>query len=130
DQGELPVAVPALDRGLALDRRGHGLMRLVPDQHLAAVALGEPLAGAPFVLEHAPDELAGHAGVERAVATARHDVDGDPGVSADHVRKRNNDIGLRQPWAGEGAGMRRRRRGWVPGSLVASLPSAGNDGFF
>src|SRR5439155_26098682 len=50
-----------------------------------SILLGEAAEGPERVVLHAQTELAGHAGVERAVAAAGHDVDGNGGVTADHA---------------------------------------------
>jgi hypothetical protein len=51
-------------------------MRLKPDQQFAAVSFCEASRGSVPMLEGAARNVGGHADVKRAVATARHDVDG------------------------------------------------------
>ena len=80
DQVRLPVARPAFQGFLPLDGRHHALVRLVPDQALAAVPLGEAGERARSVLPRTVMQTAGDADVERAVPTARHHVDRDQAV--------------------------------------------------
>src|SRR6201999_3585885 len=107
-----------------LDRIGHGWMGLVPDQGLASVLFREALEGSELVLSNAGHQRAGHAGIERAVSRARHDVDGDPGVRPDHgpEPKRHSRDCLRL------ISVKVVRLG--PGSSVASLPTSGMTEFW
>ncbi|MNF06464.1 hypothetical protein D3C80_2064170 [compost metagenome] len=59
-------------------------MRLVPDQRLAAIALGETFDAAFPVLTNAFVEVRGHANVEDAERTAGQNVGGDEGAALVH----------------------------------------------
>jgi hypothetical protein len=56
--------------------RGHVVVRLVPDEERTAIACGESRHRSVAMLVHALQEIGGDAGVERAVASACHDVNG------------------------------------------------------
>lgn len=77
DEFKLPLAKPALDLFFALDGFEHEVMLFVPDEQFAAVFLCEAFDLAFSVQLDAREEIAGDAGVERAVALRRENVDGD-----------------------------------------------------
>src|SRR5262245_30104915 len=75
DQTNLPGAMPFLDLLLANDGGLRSLVRLVPDQALHTVFLGEALEPLVPMLPHATIGVAGDADIERAVFPAGEDVD-------------------------------------------------------
>ena len=86
DQVELPGSRIALDGPLSRDGGRDQLERLPPDQPRAAVAFGETFPRPLSVLVDAAREVRRHASVKRAIASARHDVDGDDLVGVHHAR--------------------------------------------
>src|SRR5581483_11280379 len=75
DQADFPESLPLLDLLFAADGGRHGLVHLVVDEAVHAVALGEPLDQTLLVLHHAIEQIAGDADVERAVTSAGKYVD-------------------------------------------------------
>src|SRR5262249_40514480 len=77
DEREFPGASPLLDVFLSRDGGAHLGMLLIPDENFAAVFLRESIDLAFSVLMCALNEIASDAEIDRAVASARHDVDSD-----------------------------------------------------
>jgi hypothetical protein len=75
DQLDLPLALPLLERLLALDRINDAIEGLEPDQSLYAVAFCEPVDQAFAMLVDPAQQFAGDADVQRPVLPARQDVD-------------------------------------------------------
>ena len=75
DELELPLAVPLFDLFFAGDGVGGAAEDLVIYQAVDGMFSGEAGDKAVAVLVGAADEVAGHAGVQGAVAGAGYDVD-------------------------------------------------------
>src|SRR6185437_11492771 len=75
DERNFPIAAPALDLLLALDRELDAFVPLVPDERLHAIFLCEARQKTLFVLPDSPDEIVCHARIERSVGRARQHVD-------------------------------------------------------
>ena len=75
DLAQFPRPLPLFHLPFAQPRAVEFVMRLVPDERLAAVAPREPVGDILAMLPCALDEVAGRADVDRPVAPARHDVD-------------------------------------------------------
>src|SRR5688572_8964427 len=71
----LPLSWPMFHIFLALDGRHDVRMRLRINEPLQTVSLGEPFHQALAMFPDATWEIAGHAGVERAVRAVGHDID-------------------------------------------------------
>jgi hypothetical protein len=75
DQLDLPRPAPPLQGCLASPRRGYVIVVLDIDQSIDAILRCKSGNGASTVGRDAPDELRGHTDIERAVPSAREDVD-------------------------------------------------------
>jgi hypothetical protein len=73
DESDFLFAPPAFELLLPFDSSGYLLICLKPDEAVTVVALRKTIMLAPFVLEDALLQVAGHADVER-MAAACHDV--------------------------------------------------------
>lgn len=76
NQGDLFLSRAAFNLLLAQDRMFHCAVQLVPNQHLAAVALGEAVNCALLVLPRASGQIGRYASVERPILAVRHEIDG------------------------------------------------------
>ena len=76
DQLNLPCPVPPFHRPFPTDGAVHGLVNLIPYQHMNAVALRESLYEASSVLPHSTYEVRGYSQVQSAPRSACQDVDG------------------------------------------------------
>ena len=76
DQRELFRPRPCLDLLFATDGTFHRIGHFKPDEPLASVSFRKPIRDAFAMLPHALDKVRCDAGVKRAVALTRHDVDG------------------------------------------------------
>ena len=74
DELELPLAVPLFDLFFSGDGMPGITMGFVVDQAMHAVLLGEAGHEVVAMLIDAAKEVAGHAGIEGAIAPAGHDV--------------------------------------------------------
>lgn len=70
NQFDLPLALPILDLLLTRDRGVHRPGEFEPDERFDAIAFGEAVEAAVAMLDDAPDQVRGDAGVECAVARA------------------------------------------------------------
>ena len=75
DQVELVGAWPSLDALLAGDCGSHGIGGIEPDEARDTVAFGKAAERTFSMLDDAADQVRCHADVQRAVPTARQDVD-------------------------------------------------------
>ena len=75
DQLNLPVSTPALEAFLGCDRVGHGVGRLVPDESLDAVTVGEATERAVAMLHDTTKQVGRDAQVQRAKIAAGHHID-------------------------------------------------------
>ena len=75
DQVQLPCTAPTLERFLTRNGRSHRLVRLVPDQRMNPIFLGESVHKIVLVLSDALHKIRRHADVERAVSLAGEDID-------------------------------------------------------
>ena len=68
DQGDLPVATPALDAFFSGDGVSDQKMWLEPDESIDAILAGEAGSLAALVLEHPPNKIICDTAIERAVS--------------------------------------------------------------
>lgn len=74
DQPDLPRPWPALQAGLALDRRRHIGVRLTIHQPIQSIAPGERRPNTRFMLRNPAHQIAGDAEIQRSIWSVRHDV--------------------------------------------------------
>ena len=74
DQPNLPVTPPLLELLFALDRGNGVIVNFEPDKFVNAVSRREAFDGLGSMLVHAPNEIVGHAKIERAVLLARKEI--------------------------------------------------------